>query len=119
MATFMLEWWTSCEGILMISESLKYYLAHHRRNLPKQKKNQNLLKLANRETAMLVKISLTYWKTIPRILLDYLCNSYLSFKTSISWMCPTQHSRTSSIQSLSHNTIHSLSSLRAGTRLHL
>ena len=26
MATFMLPWWTSCEGVLMTSESLKYYL---------------------------------------------------------------------------------------------
>lgn len=26
MATFMLQWWISCEGILMTSESLKYYL---------------------------------------------------------------------------------------------
>lgn len=27
MATFMLQWWISCEGILMTSESLKYYLS--------------------------------------------------------------------------------------------
>lgn len=120
MATFMLHWRTGCEGVLVTSESLNItYLAYHRRNLPKQKKNQNLLKLANRETAKLVKLSLTYWKTIPQILLGHLSNSYLSFKTSVSWICPTQHPRTSLIQSLSHNTIHSLSSLRAGTRFHL
>ena len=57
----------------------------------RKQKNQNLFKLANREIGMLVKISLTCWKTIPQILLDHLFNSYLSFKTSISWVCLTHY----------------------------